>query len=91
MIDSKIVMELYEQLRAAMIRTGENEGSFHGLNIFMLQGMRAWVEALPAFEPTTVKNTQRSSSKPFTPASKSLTDIIHVLATMIAACIGGRP
>ncbi|MFQ5799648.1 MAG: hypothetical protein ACE5H0_13285 [Bacteroidota bacterium] len=90
MIDSKIVMELYEQLRAAMIRTGENEVSFPGLNIFMLQGMRAWIEALPAFEPTSLKNAQLSRSKPFTPASKSLTDLIHVLATMIAVCIGGR-
>jgi len=40
---------------------------------------------------TIVKNAQRSSSKPFTPASKSLTDLIHVLATMIAVCIGGTP
>lgn len=90
-IDSKIVIKLYEQLRAAMIRTGENEVSFHGLNIFMLRGMRAWIEALPVFEPTTLKNMHQSSSKPFTPASKSLTEIMHVLATMIAACIGGRP
>jgi hypothetical protein len=90
-IDSKIVMERYEQLRAALIITGESEVSFHGLNIFMLQGMRAWIEALPAFEPTTVKNMQRSSSKPLAPVSKSLTDLIHVLATMIAACIGGTP
>jgi hypothetical protein len=84
-------MELYEQLRAAMIRTGESEVSTHDLSIFMLQGMRAWIEALPTFEPTTLKNAQRSSSKPFTPASKSFTDLMHVLATMIEACIGGTP
>ena len=84
-------MELYEQLRAAMIRTGLSEVSTHGLSIFMLQGMRAWIEALPTFELTTLKNAQRSSSKPFTPASKSLTDLMHVFATMIEACIGGTP
>jgi hypothetical protein len=73
----------YEQLRAAALSGG---GGGHGLAVLATQGMAAWMAAWHCLRP--------SAAPPPPPASVHVgaasNEVVAVLASMAAACIGGR-
>jgi len=78
----------YEQLRKIMIKTGGSGVSLPGLSILMLQGICAWIKALPTILATERKATKRVKVKPVELAPKKTTALMYALVTLIVASLG---
>ena len=90
--DSNQVLEQYEALRREALAAGSSVDRGLGLSLFLTHGMSAWLTAMTALMPRSVRPAMISVPPPFermpvlAPSVRS--DLTARLADMVLACSG---
>ena len=77
--------QAYEQLRQEALAGPSGTGRGHGLALFVMRGMSAWLRALSALVPARPTEPASLCSVPaLSPTTRS--ELTNVLADMVLAC-----
>ncbi len=80
----------YETLRESALRLDSTPRPAAGLGVFVLRGMAGWLDVLPALVSSPVVNHPQGTPSDVA-GSSGRSELVHVLADMVASCVGGGP